>query len=134
MVERRDAVRGARSLCTPAPFVDGVFFNPPVTAIGEHTVPLNGGRGGLRGEQPGSRDPVELGHADVHEDDVGPVEVNRAEHLAAAGGLAHHVELCAPASIIRRPERTSASSSTSRTRIIAAGGRAGARRCRARRR
>ena len=52
----------------------------------------DGGRVGLRGEQPRRRDPVELRHADVHEDDVGPVEVDRAEHLAAVGGLAHDLE------------------------------------------
>ncbi len=46
----------------------------------------------LGDEQPGGRDPVELRHADVHEDDVGAVEVDRAEHLAAVGGLAHHLE------------------------------------------
>ena len=35
---------------------------------------------------------VELRHADVHQHDVGPVEVDRAEHLAAVGGLGHHLE------------------------------------------
>jgi hypothetical protein len=56
---------------------------------GEHE---HGGRVRLRGEQPGGRDPVELRHADVHEDDVGPMEVDRGEHLAAVGGLAHHLQ------------------------------------------
>ena len=36
--------------------------------------------------------PSSVRHADVHEDDVGPVEVDRAEHLAAVGGLGHHLE------------------------------------------
>ena len=54
---------------------------------------MHRGRVGLRDEQPGRGDPVELRHADVHEDDVGPVEVDGAEHLAAVGGLADHLEV-----------------------------------------
>src|SRR3954447_21334152 len=53
----------------------------------------DGGRVGLRGEQAGGSDSVELRHADVHEDDVGAVEVDRAEHLAAVRGLGDHVEV-----------------------------------------
>ena len=52
----------------------------------------DGGRVGLRGEQAGGRDAVELWHADVHEHDVGPVEVHRPEHLAAVVGLGDHLE------------------------------------------
>src|SRR5436309_14866417 len=53
----------------------------------------DGGRVGLRGEQPGGSDAVELRHADVHQDHVGAVEVYRAEHLAAVRGLGDHVEV-----------------------------------------
>jgi len=52
----------------------------------------DGGRIGLPGEQACGGDSVEPRHTDVHEDDVGPVEVDRAEYLAAVGGLGHHLE------------------------------------------
>ena len=71
----------------------------------------------LGAHQPGRGDAVEPRHADVHQHDVGPVAVDRGQHLVAVGRLADHLESAAPASISRSPERTSASSSTSRTRI-----------------
>jgi len=53
----------------------------------------------------------------VHQDEVGAVAVDRAEDLAAVADLGHHLDPSAPPSSIRSPERTSGSSSASRTRI-----------------
>ena len=50
------------------------------------------GRVGLGAQQAGGGDAVELWHADVHEDDVGAVQVDRAEHAAPVVGLAHHLD------------------------------------------
>ena len=51
------------------------------------------GGSGCAAQQPGGRDAVELRHADVHQDDVGLVQVNSREHVAAVGGLADDVEV-----------------------------------------
>ena len=45
------------------------------------------GRGRLAGEEAGGGDAVEPRHADVHQDDVGAVAVDRGEHLVAVVGL-----------------------------------------------
>ena len=50
-----------------------------------------GGRG-LRAQQAGGGDAVELWHADVHEDDVGAVQVDGAQHAAPVVGLADHLD------------------------------------------
>ena len=38
-------------------------------------------------------EPVEVGHADVHEHDVGPQRARRAHRLGAVLGLAHHLDV-----------------------------------------
>ena len=50
------------------------------------------GGSGWRAQQPGGGDAVELGHADVHEHDVGAVAVDGAEHAAAVVGLADDLD------------------------------------------
>ena len=50
--------------------------------------------GGLRfGDGPSGRDPVEHGHAHVHEDDVGAVELGQAHGVGAVGRLAHDLHV-----------------------------------------
>ena len=46
-----------------------------------------------RRDGPGGLDPVEDGHAHVHEHDVGPVELDQAHGVGAVGGLADDLEV-----------------------------------------
>ena len=43
-------------------------------------------------DAPGGLDPVDVGHADVHQDHVGQELVRHADGLVAVGGFAHDVE------------------------------------------
>jgi hypothetical protein len=56
---------------------------------GEHEHPR---RARLRADERRGGDAVELGHPQVHEHDVGMMEVHLGEDLAAVRGLPHHLE------------------------------------------
>ena len=57
---------------------------------GQHDDP---GIAGRRGDAPGGLDPVQPGHPDVHQHDVGAGRPGEVDGLATVGGLAHHGEV-----------------------------------------
>ena len=48
---------------------------------------------GLRAQQPGGGDPVEPRHPDVHQDDIGVVQVDGGQDAVAVAGLADDLDL-----------------------------------------